>query len=165
MISFNISLGSDLHIIDHEIRAKRSTADSDNNAFEIRDNGLYLDNRLVADGEGFVNQQSGIIRIGFYGPYDIPTSGFRENASGRVSANNIIHRVYTAKDSSGTTFENFREVDSFIPGDMLRVPQGDGTYEYRLIIATTSTDDRTQNPQHTYGMNNEISETVVLGTW
>lgn len=165
MISFNISLGNDLRIIDHKIHVKRSTEYANENAFEIRDNGIYLDDRIVANGEGFVNQQSGIIRIGFYSPYDTPASGYRSGASGRVSANNIVHRVFTATDSSGTTYENFREVDSFIPGDMLRVPQGDGRYEYRLIVQTTSTDDRMQNPQHTYGMNNEISDTVVLGTW
>lgn len=166
MIKFDITLGIDLHIIDHKIHVKR--ADSDTNAFELRENGIFMDDRIVANGTGFDRQASDIVRIGFYGPYDTPVQGYSEGAGKRISANNIVHRVFTAKDSTGTTLENFRAVDSIIPGDMLRIPKEDGKYEYRIIIKTTSTDDRgIRNPQQTYGMNNSIAPngTVVLGTW
>ena len=155
-----ISLNIDLQIIDNQIHIKRSTTNVNNNAFEVRDDGIYMDDRIVADGEGFVNQAAGIIRIGYFSPYDTPVSGFTEGASGRVSANNVVHRVFTAKDSSGTTYENFREVDCFLPGDMLRVPRENGQYEYRLITNTTATDRATA-----YCMNNEIKSYIVLGTW
>jgi hypothetical protein len=167
MIKFDISIGVDLQIIDHQINIKRSEEHPETNAFELRENGIFMDDRIVTSGTGFANQQADIVRIGFFGPYDTPVSGYRQGAGGRISANCIVHRIFTAKDSTGTTIENFRAIDSIIPGDMLRIPKEDGKYEYRLIIKTTSTDDRNRNPQQTYGMNNAIAPngTVVLGTW
>lgn len=168
MITLGITLGYDLQIKDHMICVKRSEENAENNAFELHENGIFMDDRIVSNGTGFADQAADIIRIGYYGPYDTPNSGYTAAATGRVSANCIVHRIFTAKDSTGTVLENFRPVDSIIPGDMLRIPKGDGRYEYRLIISTTSTDDRgIRNPQQTYGMNNSIAEngTVVLGTW
>jgi len=166
MITINITLGIDLHIVDHKIHIKRSTENARNNAFEIHDNGIYMDDRIVANGNGFKDQNGHIVRVGHYGPYDVLNEPeFRK--SGRVSANCIVHRVYTATRNEDNTYnvENFRYVDSFIPGDMLRVSLDNGKHEYRLITKTTSTDDRRVQPQQTYGMNNRIVETVLLGTW
>lgn len=160
MITLDISLGIDLYVVHGHIDIKRSMEHVANNAFEVHNDGIYMDDRIVADGEGFIDQKDGLIRIGYYSPYDTPISGFTEGAKGRVTANNVVHRVFTAKDSSGTTYENFREIDCFLPGDILRVPKEGGQYEYRLITSTTVTDRSTQ-----YCMNNAIQNTVVLGTW
>ena len=76
-----------------------------------------------------------------------------------MTANVIVHRTFTTKLVDGAAVTNFRSVDCYIPGDIIRVEQVDGKFEHRLITATTLGADPNGRT------NNKISSYVVLGTW
>lgn len=134
----------------------------DDNALALKSDGLFLNGNLVGSNDGFVDGNYGNMRIGFASGYD-KRPDFNE--SGLVTANNIVHRTFTFKTVDGQTVSNFRpEVDCYIPGDIIRVQQADETFEYRLVIKTTTGPD----PNSKTG--NSVPSLanggyVVLGTW
>ena len=128
----------------------------DDNVLQLKEDGLYLNGDFVGSSEGFADGSYGVMRIGFASGFD-RRSGY--NATGRVTANVIVHRTFTTRLVDGATVTNFRSVDCYIPGDIIRVEQADGKFEYRLITGTTLGADPNART------NNSISSYVVLGTW
>ena len=163
MIRLNMSVGKDLTIATNDsnyIKILRSQ--DENNAFELQDDGIYMSNQLVAEGDGFVDHSGGNMRVGWMSGYDRSDTPTK---TGRVSANNVVHRIFTASEytkdiPTNTIIKNLRNVDCIIPGDMIRVPTEDGKkYTYFLIKSTSTEDEKTGR------VGNKITAVQSLGTW
>lgn len=156
MTQINISLNSDLQFSYGEIEIKVSP--DANNVFQVKSDGIFLDESLISTGAGFVDQSGSELRIGYYGPFD-GMSGGSYPIPGRVSANNIVHRFFTA-DSTGVAPSNWRSTDVVLSGDIFRVPvSGTSTYNYYLVTNTTTGSSLTGYT------NNGVLSYVLLGTW
>ena len=159
----NISVGNDLYIDSSDnncIKIKKSN--QSDNAFELKEDGIYMNDDIIADGDGVPDQANGIVRVGWMSGYDrSPTP----TQTGRITANNIIHRIftatkYTSEIPTNDMIKDFRAVDCFIPGDMIRVPTEDGLrYSYYLITLTSLGDAANGR------VNNQIEKVQLLGTW
>ena len=154
MLNLTLDLNSDL-TFDYGAITIACSSDS-NNAFELKSDGIFLNKNLISSGAGFIDQTGEGVRIGFLGPFYGLVNG-EYPSPGRVSANSTVHRVFTATDPSSTP-TGWRTVDTVLPGDILRCPNGT-KYDYYLITNVT-----TGSSLHGF-MNNAISSTVLIGTW
>lgn len=159
----NISVGDDLFIdsSDHgSIKIKQSKYP--NNVFELKEDGIYMNSNIVSEGDGVPDQANGIVRVGWMSGYDRSAT---PTQTGRITANNVIHRIFTAVRytpdiPTNDMIKDFRAIDCFIPGDMIRVPTEDGMrYTYYLITLTTLGDAANGR------VNNRIEKVQLLGTW
>ncbi len=156
MLEIKLNLNSDLMISSDKIRIKIDSSKSDN-AIQIKtttDKGLFVDKSLVTSGDGFINQSGSMMRIGYVSGYDKSTS---YSDSGRVTTNNVVHRVFTLV---GGKWVDFRVgIDCFKPGDRFRAPRRESTCEYFLITETS-----TGNSDDGY-LGNQIENYTSLGTF
>lgn len=156
MLEIKLNLNSDLMISSDKIRINIDSSKSDN-AIQIKtstNKGLFVDKSLVTSGNGFVNQIGSMMRIGYVSGYDKSTS---YSDSGRVTANNVVHRVFTSVDGNWVDFRV--GIDCFKPGDMFRVPRSESTCEY-FLITETSTGDSDDGY-----LRNKIENYISLGTF
>lgn len=165
MNNINVSVGNDL-IIDssdlHKIKVRRSN--NSNNAFELKDDGIFMDETYVSAGNGFKDQTSTGLRIGWMTEYERTTE---PTHTGHISASSIVHRVFTAKAHTADTPKTYMlidfraKIDFISPGDIVRVPTEDGTkYAYYLVISTTS-----GNVKIDGYIGNEIERVALLCVW
>jgi len=153
MKKLTLSLNTDLCINAGDIDIAVSPAA--NNAFQLKADGIFINDELVSTGEGFVDQTSDGMRIGFLGPFDGKVNG-QYPVPGRVSANNTVHRTWTAEPE--TVPDKFRPVDTVLPGDIIREPSDD-KYKYYLVTNVTI------GSSDTGFVNNEVASYVYLGKW
>lgn len=172
MLNINIGLSSDLTFNGNKISILRSNAAD--NAFELKDDGIYLSKSGNGTNDGFADYPYDYFRIGFASGYDKTvvsnlTSGTYP-VPGRVSAHNCVHRTFTASDNTavkpedngGVTVPDFRpEIDCYKPGDFIRIPRENNQYEYFIITQTTKENVQNANA----GAGNKIFASISLGTW
>lgn len=152
MIELKIAVNNDLMIREDGSIGIRLSSDETNGL--SLSNGLYADKDKIVNMNPIVNQDNGSLRVGYMGPYDSTQSQY-----GRISVGNIVHRIYTM-DASGN-YIDYRKLDTILPGDFIRKPVGDGTYEYYLV----------RNAQLGESSNgflyNQVlqSDLILLGVW
>ena len=157
MTSFEISLSTDFNFVNESNWIDIKRVNNPLNAFELKKDGMFFDDRIVSTGVGFIDQTEDLIRIGFMSTYDPAVA---PTIKGKITVNSVVHRTFTSvSEETPLTMTNFRDCDTFAPGDMYRVPHANGTYEYFLI--TDTTECSIENGR----VNNAIKESVSLGIW
>ena len=170
MNNINVSVGNDL-IIDpndlHKIKVRRSN--NSKNAFELKDDGIFMDETYVSAGNGFKDQKSTGLSIGWVTEYNWTDT---PNYSGHITASSIVHRVFTARAHTADTPKtgmliDFRsKIDFIAPGDIVRVPTEDGTkYAYYLVISTTGSNINFRDRGSGVFVGNEIERVALLCVW
>ena len=127
----------------------------ENNTVTIEDDGLYAPgDPATVSSKLDIPQIHGGVRVGYRSQWDLNQDG--KNAS-RVSCNGIVHRTWTSTDTSGSNLTGKNPLDTFrgitgaptdeqnidviLPGDFIRVSNGDGTWNY-YVITSVDTNDR-----------------------
>ena len=121
MIQFSIKLKDDLYIrrTDGKITVRiNPTAE---NGLVVEKDGLYLEDKWGFNDDGFVDQVSTGMRIGFNGPFSKKKDSGEYPNPGVISADSTVHRIFTM-NSDLKTIDGYRRVDCILPGDIIRVP-------------------------------------------
>lgn len=121
MIQINLKIRPDLRITSGSGKISVVISKKSGNGLKLEGDGLYMEDRCGMNDDGFIDQSGNGLRIGFDGPYSVMTAEGEYPKPGRVSANNVVHHIYTM-DSDLKTIIGFREVDCILPGDIIRVP-------------------------------------------
>jgi hypothetical protein len=139
-------------------RVTLAISEDENNTITIEDDGLYSEGDPATVGMKLdVPQIHGGIRVGYFSQWN--TNREKHNET-RVSCNGIVHRTWTADDEHGTNLrgkndddvfrgvtgapEGEENLDVILPGDFLRVPKGNNTFDY-YIITQVNQNDRIQS--------------------
>lgn len=121
MIQFSIKLRDDLYLRSDNGKISIKISPENGNALTVEKDGLYVEDKCGLNDDGFVDQVSDNLRIGFNGPFTkMKDSGEYPNP-GVISADSTIHRIYTM-NSDLKTIDGYRRVDCILPGDIIRVP-------------------------------------------
>lgn len=144
MNELTIKVAPDLKIdpADNKIKIRISSVNPNNNAFELKDDGIYMNKSIATATSGFVDQYSNeFIRVGWPTSYDTST---QPQISGVVSAGNVVHRTYDVISYNGEFVVFRQQVDCIIPGDILRFHRDDKRYGYYLITKLSFDNNNTE---------------------
>ena len=150
-MSIELDLDTDLQINSiNQLDIKKA----EGSTLEIKPDGLYASapkgpNGAGGSGYNVTGDYDGI-RIGRNDPFTNTTE------AGRILAKPIVHRVFTATDSSGTNLINFRpDLDYVFPGDMFCVQNGT-VYDYYIIKTVNGYEGK---------VGNSVTSAAFLGSW